>query len=248
MRSGRSTRGAGRAAAESVAAALREEILTGQIPAGFPLRQDALAARFGVSHIPVREALRELAAEGLVTIRRNRGSSVSELAPREARQLLEIRSALEAQGLRWSMPFIDEGVIQRAREILDRMEKTSDAGEWMELNWRFHYALYERSDRPMLFTMLRQLNAQVERYIRLVQVTSGNRGQTEAEHRAILAACEVRNIDAACMLLTQHLTQTATELEDLLVTHRPPERQQDVAFAPGTPLTQSTAGEQAEPV
>jgi DNA-binding GntR family transcriptional regulator len=245
MKRTRPARGAGRAAAESVAAALRQEILTGQIPAGFPLRQDALAARFGVSHIPVREALRELAAEGLVTIRRNRGSAVSELAPREARQLLEIRSALEAQGLRWSMPFIDDGVIGRAREIVDRMEHSTDPGEWMDLNWRFHFTLYERSDRPMLFTMLRQLNAQVERYIRLVQVTSGNRGQTEAEHRAILAACEVRNIDAACMLLTQHLTQTATELEHLLVTHRSVPR--EAAAAPGASRQGFTANEQIEP-
>jgi DNA-binding GntR family transcriptional regulator len=134
--------------------------------------------------------------------------------------LLEIRAALEAQGLRWSMPNIDAGVIEEAREILDRMERSTDPNEWMDLNWRFHYTLYERCDRPMLFPMLRQLNAQVERYIRLVQVTSGNRAQTEAEHRAILAACEVRNIDAACMLLGQHLTQTATELEHLLIEHR----------------------------
>lgn len=206
--------------AESVATALRREILSGEIPSGSPLRQDALAARFGVSHIPVREALRELAAEGLVTIRRNRGSSVSELAPKEARQLLEIRSALEAQGLRWSMPHLDDDVVLSARSMLDRMERTDDPSEWMDLNWRFHFALYERADRPMLFTMLRQLNAQVERYIRLVQVTKDNRVQTEAEHRAILAACEVRNVDAACMLLTQHLTQTATELEQLLLTYR----------------------------
>jgi DNA-binding GntR family transcriptional regulator len=170
---------------------------------------------------------------------------VSELAPREARQVLEIRSALEAQGLRWSMPFIDDGVIGRAREILDRMEHSTDPGEWMDLNWRFHFILYERSDRPMLFTMLRQLNAQVERYIRLVQVTSGNRGQTEAEHRAILAACEVRNIDAACMLLTQHLTQTATELEHLLVTHR--SASQEPPAAGDTPRATSTADGQTEP-
>ncbi len=194
----------------------------GEIPTGFPLRQETLAARFGVSHIPVREALRELAAEGLVTIRRNRGAAVSELSPHDARQLLEIRAALEAQGLRWSMPNIDAGVIERAREVVERMERSTDPNEWMDLNWRFHFTLYERCERPMLFPMLRQLNAQVERYIRLVQVTSGNRAQTEAEHRAILAACEVRNIDAACMLLNQHLTQTATELEQLLIAHRQP--------------------------
>lgn len=219
---GRSRTGSGgtRAAVETVAATLRKEILMGEIPTGFPLRQESLAARFGVSHIPVREALRELAAEGLVTIRRNRGAAVSELSPNDARQLLEIRAALEAQGLRWSMPNIDADVIDRARGIIERMERSNDPNEWMDLNWRFHFTLYERCERPMLFPMLRQLNAQVERYIRLVQVTSGNRGQTEAEHRAILAACEVRNIDAACMLLGQHLTQTATELEQLLTSHR----------------------------
>lgn len=203
-----------------VAASLRESILKGELPSGLPLRQDSIAERFGVSHIPVREALRELAAEGLVTIRRNRGSVVSELAPFEARQLLEIRCALETQGLRWALPKIDPGVIAGARQMLDRMERTREGRKWMQLNWAFHALLYERAARPMLFDMVRSLNSKVERYIRLVQASIDNRRQAELEHRAILAACEVGNVEAACLLLNQHLTATANQLEELLERYR----------------------------
>jgi DNA-binding GntR family transcriptional regulator len=211
----------GQTASERITSALRSAILRAEITAGEPLRQDTIAKRFGVSHIPVREALKHLAAEGLVAIRRNRGATVTALSPAEARELLEIRCVLETQAVRWALPNSDRSLIERAREILDKSEKVESVDQWLDLNWRFHSTLYERAERPRLVTLIKGLNNQIDRFIRLLLSTATYRSQAEAEHRAILAAYKVRNADAVCSLLTQHLSETAIRLSAFLERYRP---------------------------
>ncbi|MDR7541769.1 MAG: GntR family transcriptional regulator, partial [Armatimonadota bacterium] len=91
-----------------VADVLREAILRGILLAGQQLRQDEIARELGVSHIPVREALRQLEAEGLVRLRPYRGFEVSELSPEEVEELYEIRIPLECQALRLAFPHLTD--------------------------------------------------------------------------------------------------------------------------------------------
>ena len=212
----------GRSASDTIAEALRQRILSGELPAQARLRQDALATEFGVSHIPVREALRHLAAEGLVTLRPHQGAMVSPLSADEARELLEVRAILELQALRWALPHTDEALIRDAEATLDEAEACDDVSRWMEANWRFHSMLYARAGRPRLLTLIQSLDQQIDRFIRVLVTSSGYRRNAEEEHRAILAAYRVRNIEAVTSLTEQHLRETASALVTLLERHRSP--------------------------
>jgi DNA-binding GntR family transcriptional regulator len=180
------------------------------------LRQDELAAGFGVSKIPVREALLQLVAEGLVVLQPNRGFAVAYLAADEASEILEIRAILECEALRLAMPATTPADIKRAAKILDEAESTTSLDRWSDLNWAFHQALYAATKRPRLFALLRQISNPTDAYIRVLISNSNYRGQAEREHRAILAACEVGNTEAAALLLDQHIRQTGTLLAAFL--------------------------------
>jgi DNA-binding GntR family transcriptional regulator len=207
-------------AADKIAASLRNSILRGEMEAGTPLRQDAIAQQFHVSHIPVREALRHLAAQGLVTIRPNRGAIVSRLSPEEANELLEIRCVLETQAVRWALPHADAAILAQAEAALAESERTNEVARWMEFNWRFHTTLYERAGRPRLVALIETLDAQIDRFIRVLITVSDYRKQAQEEHRAILAAYRVGNAVAVTSLLEQHMTETSRLLTELLQRYR----------------------------
>src|SRR5438093_1254358 len=103
---------------------LREKILRGQIKAGEQLRQHAIAAELHVSRIPVREALRQLEAEGLVTIIDHRGAVVSGLSPEEILEMFEIRMVLESYLLRLSIPRLTDEDLKRSEQTLREYEQS----------------------------------------------------------------------------------------------------------------------------
>ncbi|MGD9668918.1 MAG: GntR family transcriptional regulator [Hyphomicrobiaceae bacterium] len=191
-----------------VLADLRAAILGGSLSPGTPLRQDKLAASLGVSKIPVREALLRLVAEGLVSVETNRGFAVARLEPGEAKEILDIRAVLECRAIFLAVPVMSEATIAEAAEILTEAERTSSIDRWGELNWAFHALLYEPADRPRLANFIRQISNQTECYIRVLISNSNYRSVAEREHRTILAACTLRNGEAASALLGQHIRQT----------------------------------------
>lgn len=197
---------------ESLLARLRHEILRGGLEPGSPLRQDEIAARYGVSKIPVREALLQLVAEGLVAAQPNRGFTVSGLQPQEAEEILEIRAILECQAIRLAMPSMTDADIAHAACLLDQSEKTDELDRWSDLNWNFHTTLYAPAGRKRLLDLIRQVSNPTDRYIRFLISNANYRGRAEREHRAILSACDVRNAEAAAALLDQHIRQTGVLL------------------------------------
>src|SRR6185503_6980396 len=141
--------------------ALRERILRGDYPDGEPLRQDALADELGVSRIPVREALRQLEAEGLVIFNPHRGAVVSSLSLDEIAELFELRAEIECDLLRRAIPLITDQQLERANEMLDEFEEALRAGEaarWGQLNWHFHAALYAPANRSFTMSVLQKLH------------------------------------------------------------------------------------------
>lgn len=140
--------------AAAVVERLREKILSGELREGEQLRQDAIAAEFQISRIPVREALSHLAAEGLITIVANRGAVVSALSPDEITQLFETRAVLECYMLRCAIANMKEEDFRRAEDILwhfeESLEKDSEVKSWGQWNWSFHSALYEPANRPVM--------------------------------------------------------------------------------------------------
>jgi DNA-binding GntR family transcriptional regulator len=189
-----------------VTAGLREAILSGALKGGEPIRQEDVATRFGVSRIPVREALRQLEGEGLVAFYPHRGAVVSELSKKEVQELSEIRIALETLAIRVAIPQLTQDDLQKAEEILEWADQEQDLiTKWGEFNWRFHSALYAPADRPHLLNMIHKLHTNFERYLRVYVLALEYEEQGQEEHRQLFELCKSGNVGDAEELLTQHI-------------------------------------------
>src|SRR5262245_5322484 len=147
--------------------AIRERILRHHYAEGSPLRQDAIGAELGVSRIPVREALRQLEAEGLVTFNPHRGAVVSTLSLKQIAELYELRADIESDLIRRAVPHMTAEDDSRAAEILDAYESALHAGQvgaWGALNWQFHSTLYAPADREFTMGIVSKLHQQSDRY------------------------------------------------------------------------------------
>lgn len=198
---------------EAVAEALRKAIYLGELPGGTRLNQDEIAAKFGVSRIPVREALRQLEAEGLVQIIPHRGAVVSTLSPEELRELYEIRITLESLAVRRAIPNVTMDVVQELERLLAELERTEDPLTWLDLNREFHNALYAPSGLKRLCHLIDTLRRNTERYLRIYVGPLGRIPLAQREHRKILEAYRERDADTAVAALQEHLSNT---LEGLL--------------------------------
>ncbi|MBF2047593.1 MAG: GntR family transcriptional regulator [Leptolyngbya sp. IPPAS B-1204] len=205
-----------RSTPDLIAEALRQAIQHGLFQEGQSLRQDEIATQFGVSRIPVREALRQLEAEGLVTFHPNRGAMVSSLSPSEAQEICEIRMALETMALQLAIPHLSDADLDRAAQLLQETEQTTEPMRWAELNWQFHSALYQPANRPRLLSMIKTLHINVDRYIRLQMQELQYRDRSQAEHHQLLAACRQRDIPTAIQILQQHIGLAAEQLVEYL--------------------------------
>lgn len=188
--------------------AIRDRILRGGYPAGEPLRQDAIAEQLGVSRIPVREALRLLEAEGLVTFNPHRGAVVSTLSLAEIEELYELRAQIETDLLLRAMPHISDEQIARAEEVLDTYDASLTRGQvagWGGLNWKFHSTLYAPANRPVTMGIVHRLHQHTDRYSRMQLALTHGEQRAITEHRQITAAIRRRNHKRATALLRRHI-------------------------------------------
>jgi len=203
--------------------ALRERILRGDYPDGEPLRQDALADELGVSRIPVREALRQLEAEGLVTFNPHRGAVVSTLSLEEIEELFELRADIECELLRRAIPSTTAPDLARATDVLDEFDAALDAGEserWGPLNWRFHSALYMPARRNLTMGVLQKLHQHSDRYFRMHVVLARGGARANLEHRQITDAVREQDVKTALGLLRKHILGAGQTLVELLEQQR----------------------------
>ncbi|WP_457107957.1 GntR family transcriptional regulator [Methylobacterium sp. P5_C11] len=205
-----------RTLAGSIGSEIRQRILDGRYPAGSQLRQDGLAAEFGASRIPVREALFQLEAEGLVRIHPHRGATVAPLSPADAAEALELRAVLEPRLLAMSAPLLTEADFRRADLLLDEYAAALSAGataRWGALNTDLHLLLYSRADRPRALGIVGALLAECDRYTRLQLSTDvAELERADREHREIVRLCRNGHVSAACALLVDHVCHVADAL------------------------------------
>lgn len=194
--------------ADAVAHALREAIVQGRLQGGVHLRQEDLAAQFGVSRLPVREALRQLHGEGLVLLERNRGALVAALSADEVEEIYDIRIGLETIALRLAIRHYSPAILDRAATAIEELEHAEDVARWCELNWELHRVLYMPSNRPRLLKLIDLMHANVDRYLRIYLGVLGLQGRSQHEHRVLLAACARHDAAAAVATLTEHLAGT----------------------------------------
>jgi DNA-binding GntR family transcriptional regulator len=187
---------------------LRDEILSGELPAGTELHEVGLAASLGVSRGPLREALGRLAAEGLVTITPRRGAVVTKLTRQEFVEAYQLREALESLAVRLAVPRLTEEDRRRLHELSDEMIRAArdeDAQAFFEANRQFHLIFVVASGNGRLREMHRLLIAQMARLLARSQQLRGGLEQSVAEHQAILGAVDAGDAERAARLLEEHI-------------------------------------------
>lgn len=197
--------------AGQVADALRERIYAGHAVEGDKLMQEDLAAEFGVSKVPVREALHLLEAEGLVSQRFHRGAVVAGLTPPQLMELFELRVQIETWLLRLAAENAVDADFESASAMNLRCRDSDDPIEAWDLNWRFHEALYRPSGKPHALDHVRKIHSQTARYVRMQHRLVTDRAEIAAEHDAILQAVRDRDPDMA-ELLERHILGAAHKL------------------------------------
>lgn len=203
--------------------AMREGILNGTYAEGEQLRQDAIAADLGVSRIPVREALRQLESEGLVTFTPHHGAVVSTFSVAEIEELFELRALLETELIRRATPRMGTQDLQQAAGILDAYEEAlsrGDVGEWGDLNWRLHSTLFAPAGRPLTMRTVELLSHHADRYLRMQLALTHGESRANAEHRAIVAACRKHDARAAARLMRAHILGAGESLVRFLTDYR----------------------------
>ena len=208
----------------AVADKLRDQIIRGEIPEGAQLRQDAIASQYHVSRIPVREALRQLDAEGLIAIVPNRGAIVPALSPNDIEELFSIRALLEPEVLKRSIPHLTESDFSEAEAVLRRyvseLRRDDHMSSWGRLNWQFHSILYSRADQPRFMAIIRNVNNSGERYTRLQLYLTHGMKRANEEHHQMLELCRQRDVTAACKLVRLHIQNAGESLKQALAQKR----------------------------
>jgi len=200
---------------ESIRDSLRERILSGEFAEGEALVQDVLALEYGVSRMPVREALRQLEAMGLVAMRTHRGAVVTTVPTEQVEELFELRALLEGDLLERALPRITDQDIAEASEILDGLEasyRQQDMASWGRLNWAFHRRLYLPAQRAQTLTIVEGVNLQTERFIRVHLVMTEGIEDAEKDHRALLELCALRDGERAVSFLRRHILKAGRTL------------------------------------
>jgi DNA-binding GntR family transcriptional regulator len=198
-----------------VSAELRRWISSGELKPG-PLKIAELARRFGVSSVPIREALRRLEAEGFVSFDRNRSVRVNALSIDDLREIFLIRSVLEPLLLSHAVPLlaVSPGILQRLEAQIALMDETiSDPAAWRDANAVFHWDMYDVAPLPRLRRMTRALWTAVEPFLRLYVTSPEVLKVSQVEHRQLLDHVRHADADAANVVLREHLAQTLRTVE-----------------------------------
>lgn len=201
-----------RTVAEQVANVLREAIANGTIKAGTPLRQDELAEQFGFSRMPIRDALRQLEAEGIVSIHPTKGAQVARMDSAEISEIYALRELLESEALRLSLPNLAGAKLDEAEQVLDQIDAERNVGRWGTLNRAFHLALYDACCNHRLLGLIEAHHNAADRYVRILLSNLDYRSRSQTEHRDLLAACRLRDAGNAISILRQHLREGSETL------------------------------------
>lgn len=183
---------------------LKQRIIKGAYGRGQQLRQEVLAKDYGVSRIPVREALLQLEKEGLVEFFPYRGAVVTSLSSEEIREVFEIRYILESSALEFAVQEMSDVDYEKAESILDETDGLTDPDLWVGMNWKFHSFLYGYSGRPRLLEMINNLHQTIDRYIRIYLRLMNFQDSSTRAHREMLNACKGGDLDRAKDLLRKH--------------------------------------------
>ncbi len=188
---------------------LREEILSDRLPPGTELSEVALSKVLEISRGPIREAMGRLAAEGLITVRPRRRAEVRSLTPQELIDAYEVREALEVLAVRLAVPRVTEADLARLGQLIDQMAEhvmANAIGDFFAVNVEFHETLCELSGNKKLQEVHHRLEGEIGRFQARTLALRGSLDGSLTEHRAILAAIRLRDVEKAAVLTAAHVT------------------------------------------
>lgn len=207
-------------AQEAALAQLRKEIVSGELGPGSPIRQEAIAERFGVSRVPVREALKILEGEGQVLYRPHKGYLVAQLDFSEVQEIYYIRRLLEEEALRLAVPRLTDDDVESLADLAAQLEQTSSADieRMASLNRRFHFGFFEPSGMPRLVKQIRLLWDSSDAYRAIYYMDQARHTTVHEEHRELVEAARDRDLDRIIEVFAIHRQNALDHLETVLET------------------------------
>lgn len=195
---------------------LQQAMRLGRYKPGDRLIPEEIAAEIGMSRMPVREAFRRLAADGLVTLRPNRGCIVAGLTLDEIHETFEIRSVLEGLAVRLATPRMTSENFEELDRLLGRMERAgqSRSSDWVLRHQEFHAYIYGLSGRPKLIRQITALHVVIEPYMRIWFDYVDKPLSAREEHKKLIDALKSGNARDAEMVMQDHIIETASMLAD----------------------------------
>lgn len=187
-----------------IARVLADRIISGDIAPGSRLRQDHIAVEFGASHVPVREAFRELQSQGLAESLPRRGFRVTEFDVAELREVAEMRASLESLALRHAAPHMTRAVLEEADQVTRQGDRADTVRDWEAANRHFHRLILAPCRMPRLLRAIDDLQAASARFL-FAAWRRDWEARTDHDHRAILEALRKGQTDLACSTLARHV-------------------------------------------
>jgi DNA-binding GntR family transcriptional regulator len=206
-----------------VADSLRAAILEGRLAAGVPLRQAALAREYGVSVIPLREALCQLEGEGLVSREPHHGVVVTDMNAEDIDELITICTTLESLAFERAVPKLSDQDLAEAEAALEQARGVRDFAQFCDLSWKLRFALQRKSDSPRLLHLLETLSKSNRRYFALFFHDAAARKWLLGQWAKLLVAARKRDTKAVLEHIVRSKRQAA-ELAKRLLPARPSER------------------------
>jgi DNA-binding GntR family transcriptional regulator len=198
---------------------IEEQIATGELPPGCALDEATLVAQHGVSRTPVREALIQLAADGLIEIRPRRGAVVTSISPARLLEMFEVMGELEAMCGRLAsrrMSETERTELVAAHQACEIARAAQDSDSYFYCNERFHAAIYTGSHNNFLGEQALQLHRRLRPYRRLQLRVRNRMGTSFKEHEAIVQAIVSGDADVAAQTLREHVVVQGERFGDLL--------------------------------
>lgn len=197
---------------DAIAAELRAELMSGRFRPGAELSQVTLADRFGVSRIPVRDALRILAGEGLIEMETHRGARAIALTPREVREIYDLRILLECDCLRRAAPNMTPAALEEIERVRRKSDLDAGTPGWAAGDWAFHEAIYLHAGRPRQMSLIESLRRTCRLFVSAYSTMPARKPRWLDDHRAILQHLQAGKPEPATEVLRRHLETAANHL------------------------------------
>ena len=199
---------------------LKQDIVCGKLPEKTALKQAELAEQYGVSRIPIRDALQRLKNEGWLVAHGKSSVMLRPLNANDAEDLYLMRLQIEPMLFDHALGNINFQTLGKARDILQQLQVTSPDDMLLngELNWQFHRCLYLPASRPVLFDTVAQMHLLCARYIGFQETTLDHFSHSQQEHEALLDAINENQYELADTILKQHIRSAGEKLVQYLST------------------------------